>query len=48
MIMNTLIQNILVFTALGIAVLFLVRKFLWKKAVKPNDASCGANDCGCH
>ncbi|WP_363146265.1 FeoB-associated Cys-rich membrane protein [Winogradskyella sp.] len=46
-IMNTIIQNILVFSTLALAVIFLVRKFIWKpkKATK----SCGANDdCGCH
>ncbi|NRB82995.1 MAG: FeoB-associated Cys-rich membrane protein [Winogradskyella sp.] len=45
--MNTIIQNILVFSTLALAVIFLVRKFIWKpkKATK----SCGANDdCGCH
>lgn len=45
--MNTFIQNILVFTALAIAVVFLVRKFLWKS--KKSKKSCGGNDnCGCH
>jgi len=47
-IMNDIIQNILVITALGLAVLFLVRKFFWKKTVKATDKSCGTNDCGCH
>ncbi|MBT8309453.1 MAG: FeoB-associated Cys-rich membrane protein [Flavobacteriaceae bacterium] len=46
--MNTLIQNILVITALGLALLFLVRKFFWKKPAKSNSASCGTDDCGCH
>jgi len=46
--MNTIIQNILVFTALGAAVMFLVRKFFWKKRVKANNTSCGTDDCGCH
>ncbi len=46
--MNDIIQNILVFTALGMAVFFLVRKFLWKKTVKAKDTSCGTDDCGCH
>jgi len=43
--MNTLIQNILAFSAIGVAVLFLIRKFLWKKKSKK---SCGNDDCGCH
>jgi len=46
--MNILIQNILVFSALGLAVLFLIRKFFWKKTAKANGASCGTDDCGCH
>ncbi|WP_372755918.1 FeoB-associated Cys-rich membrane protein [Mariniflexile sp.] len=45
--MNTIIQNILVIAAIILAVLFLVRKFFWKK---PNSKkSCGGDDgCGCH
>jgi hypothetical protein len=39
------IQEILAFAALGIAVLFLVRKFFLKKKSKKN---CGNDDCGCH
>ncbi len=46
--MNSLIQNILVFTALSFAVLFLVRKYFWKKASKASERSCGTDDCGCH
>jgi len=46
--MNTIIQNILVFASLGFAILFLVRKFFWKKPVKTHDGSCGTDDCGCH
>ena len=46
--MNTLIQNILVFTALGLALTFLIGKFIWtpkKKAAK----GCGdEGNCGCH
>nr|WP_273289762.1 FeoB-associated Cys-rich membrane protein [Winogradskyella sp.] len=45
--MNTLIQNILVFFALGLALLFLVRKFIWKPKSKSSSA-CGTDDCGCH
>jgi hypothetical protein len=45
--MNTILQNILVFTALAFAVLFLARKFFWKKA--KTDKGCGTgDDCGCH
>ncbi|RZN84610.1 MAG: FeoB-associated Cys-rich membrane protein [Winogradskyella sp.] len=45
--MNDIIQNILVFSSLAIALLFLIKKFVWaskKKAAK----ACGSNDCGCH
>ena len=46
--MNTIIQNILVFSALAIALLFLVRKFIWKPKKKSSKA-CGNDDgCGCH
>ncbi|WP_299883958.1 FeoB-associated Cys-rich membrane protein [uncultured Lacinutrix sp.] len=43
--MNTIIQNILVFTTLAFALLFLVKKFFWKKKTKK---ACGTDDCGCH
>lgn len=43
--MNTLIQNILVFTAILLAIGFLVKKFFWKKK---SNKSCGTDDCGCH
>jgi hypothetical protein len=46
--MNTILQNILVFTALALALVFLVRKFVWKPK-KVSDKSCGGDDgCGCH
>ncbi|MCH4552005.1 FeoB-associated Cys-rich membrane protein [Aestuariibaculum lutulentum] len=44
--MNTIIQNILVFSAVALALLFLIRKFLWKK--KTSKKSCCNDDCGCH
>ncbi|MFD0990677.1 FeoB-associated Cys-rich membrane protein [Mariniflexile jejuense] len=45
--MNTIIQNILVIAAIAFAILFLVKKFLWKKP--PSKKSCGGDDgCGCH
>ncbi|WP_323787332.1 FeoB-associated Cys-rich membrane protein [Psychroserpens sp.] len=45
--MNTIIQNILVFTTLGLALLFLVRKFIWKPK-KALSKACGTDDgCGC-
>jgi hypothetical protein len=43
--MNTIIQNIFVFTAVLAAVSFLIKKFFWKKKAKK---ACGTDDCGCH
>jgi hypothetical protein len=45
--MNTIIQNILVFSALALALVFLVRKFIWTPK-KSNSKACGEDDCGCH
>ncbi|MCT4629556.1 FeoB-associated Cys-rich membrane protein [Winogradskyella sp.] len=45
--MNTIIQNILVFSALILAIGFLVYKFLWKPK-KKKATNCGTNDCNCH
>ncbi|MFE3846987.1 FeoB-associated Cys-rich membrane protein [Flavobacterium sp. LB3P45] len=39
------IQEIIAFIALGIALAFLIRKFVLKKKSKKN---CGDDDCGCH
>jgi F0F1-type ATP synthase membrane subunit b/b' len=45
--MNELLQNILALTALLIALLFLVKKFFWKKS-KPKKG-IGEHDCNnCH
>ncbi len=44
--MNLFIQNILVFTAIVLAVAFLIRKFFLKKS--KNKTDCGDNDCDCH
>ncbi|MBU3820781.1 FeoB-associated Cys-rich membrane protein [Flavobacteriaceae bacterium XHP0103] len=45
--MNTVIQNILVISAMVIAVGYLVKKFFWKKPV--SEKGCGSGDnCGCH
>jgi hypothetical protein len=41
------IQEILAFTALGIAIAFLIKKFFYKK--KKSNKNCGSgDDCGCH
>mgnify|MGYP003678887082 CR=1 len=45
--MNTIIQNILVFSAIAFALFFLVKKFFWKKA-KSKKACGGGDGCGCH
>ncbi|AUS05378.1 FeoB-associated Cys-rich membrane protein [Pseudotamlana carrageenivorans] len=45
--MNAFIQNILVIAALILAVVFLVRKYIWKKK-KPKKGCGGNDDCGCH
>jgi len=45
--MNELVQNILVFITLGIAVVFLIRKFVIPAKAK-SSKSCGQDDCGCH
>jgi len=46
--MNTVLQNILAFTTLALALAFIVRKFIWKPKKKSTKA-CGSGDgCGCH
>jgi len=44
--MNTVIQNILVFSAVALAIGFLVKKYFYKKSKSEN--SCGTDDCDCH
>jgi len=48
--MNTIIQNILVFAALGIAVAFLIKKYFWKKSSNTKKKACGSDgtSCGCN
>lgn len=45
--MNSILQNILVFTALILAVFFLVKKFFPKKS-KANKGCGTDSDCSCH
>ncbi|BAO75699.1 FeoB-associated Cys-rich membrane protein [Winogradskyella sp. PG-2] len=46
--MNTVVQNILVVATLSLALVFLVRKFIWKPKKKAAKG-CGTDDeCGCH
>ncbi|WP_338407031.1 FeoB-associated Cys-rich membrane protein [uncultured Flavobacterium sp.] len=40
-----MLQEILAYITLGIAVLFLIKKFFFKK--KKSDKNCG-DGCGCH
>jgi hypothetical protein len=42
---NIMIQEILTYITLGIAVAFLFKKFFFKK--KKSDKNCG-DDCNCH
>ncbi|WP_452225576.1 FeoB-associated Cys-rich membrane protein [Lacinutrix chionoecetis] len=44
-VMNSIFQNIIVFTILGFALFYLAKKFFWKKK---SDKACGTDDCGCH
>ena len=46
-----LVQQILVYIILLIALGYLVKKFLLPKkffATKKSDHACGEDDCGCH
>ncbi len=45
--MNDIIQNILVFTAIALAMLFLIKKFILPKS-KTKKACGNDNDCACH
>ena len=49
--MMAAVQEILVYVALGFAIIFLVGKYLWPKrliSAKKADKSCGEHDCGCN
>lgn len=46
--MNSIIQNTLVFSALILAVIFIVKTYIWSPK-KKNTKACGGDDgCGCH
>lgn len=45
--MNSLLQNILAISALVVALVYLVFKFIWKPK-KMGAKNCGTDDCGCH
>ena len=49
------IQDILVFITVGIAVAYLIKKYVLPKPIatkffgkKKSSKNCGHNDCGCH
>ncbi len=39
-------QEIIAFVILGLAVIYLIKKYFWKK--KKSDKNCGNGDCGCN
>ena len=44
--MSELIQNIIIAVIGVIAIIFLVKKFIWNPK-KKNSKSCGSDGCGC-
>jgi hypothetical protein len=47
--MNTLVQNILAFIAVALAIWFLLYKFgVIPKKKSAASKACGEDDCGCH
>jgi len=47
--MNHILQNILVFTAVALAIWFLLYKFgILPKKKAASSKACGEDDCGCH
>ncbi len=42
---NTIIQEIIAFLFLAIAIGFLIKNYFW---TKKSDKNCGNDDCGCH
>lgn len=45
--MSNSLQILLVIVSVGLAIGFLVTKFIWKPRKKAK-GSCGDDDCGCH
>jgi large-conductance mechanosensitive channel len=41
-----MLQEIIAFIILAVAVGFLIKKYFFKK--KKSDKNCGGDDCGCH
>ncbi len=46
--MNTIIQNILVFSALILALGFIIKTYFWSPKKKKTKVCGGDDDCGCH
>ncbi|MEH6534770.1 MAG: FeoB-associated Cys-rich membrane protein [Psychroserpens sp.] len=47
--MNSIVQNILVFTSIALAIWFLLHKFgILPKKKTATTKACGQDDCGCH
>lgn len=46
--MNTILQNILVFITVALAVGYIVKKYIWSPKKKNTKACGGDNGCGCH
>ncbi|ASO05077.1 hypothetical protein [Arenibacter algicola] len=48
----SILQNILVYITVALALAYLVKKFLLPKSLfagkKRNSKACGDGDCGCH
>ncbi len=48
----SLVQPLLVYLTLAVAVGYIVRKFFWPKSLlvnkKGKSKACGQDDCGCH
>ena len=43
-----LVQSILVYLALAVAIGYLVWKFLWPKRALASKKDCGNDNCGCN
>ncbi len=46
--MNTVIQNSLVFIAVTLAIVFLIRKFFWKPKTKTSKVCEMDTNCDCY
>ena len=46
--MSNTLQTIFIIILTGMAIGYLVRKFIWNPKKKSTAKSCGKDDCGCH